>query len=783
MTRLAILVASLIILAIPASAKLGLMRVGVGIFSTSIGSISLSNTTYVENVSNTTVGMVSVPLNNGSFSGSLAIVASGGSGRATCSGGDTTHFQLVSNTLETNGSLSTAGPYTVNIQATQTGITNSPFCTSFTITGVGQSLLVVQSGNDKSAVTASGSHCTWVLPQAVATGNTIVGYIHGANDGDTVPIYPTSITLGSNTLSLTPSVNWTSFPEDIGFFYLTNVTGNPTTLTYNFSTTVTDTGACDSGFVEYSGNTGLLVVNPALQTGTISPSVTITPTSSALIWGFGTPFENDIEGALTNSGYGLLVNSLANTDMAIWGSNTNVSAGSQNLVWNYPQGNSYDFVGGAVAVYGPAPSIAVSSVSPTNCTFTTGTAGTCPLTITMNSGSFTGTASISPYNGSGSCVSLGNDLTDFGTSQSPYAVTYNGSTASGTYSICVKLSSSSVSTYYQPITVTVSPSGGGIPCTIGPNYTGSIPAGAQAAGLTTCAANYDFTSTSTFNNGVGGGSGYNFGTLSTWLDCFGASQTKALWYVSEDGLGNGDCPSTLSSQFQIVNDTANGGAAQELQLQYTSADYSDGYGDAKTTTSSPLGWPVPNGTEFPAGSFYVENVVRMPTATQNNSCPNGGTTNCILADNWSWESGTGGGVWEIDFIELYGPASNTSTNGGGIGGFGQVAEPGHVSGYNPNLYNTYAMRVTTNNSGNAAVCNYLNGAQIPANAGPSCVTGSNSYAVQHDRFGIMEVGPQGTPPFYQPSATQQLFVERVTWWSCSTWQTTNCASSPDSGSP
>jgi hypothetical protein len=31
----------------------------------------------------------------------------------------------------------------------------------------------------------------------------------------------------------------------------------------------------------------------------------------------------------------------------------------------------------------------------------------------------------------------------------------------------------------------------GIACAIGPNYNSSIPAAAQAAGFTTCAANYD----------------------------------------------------------------------------------------------------------------------------------------------------------------------------------------------------------------------------------------------------------------------------------------------------
>jgi hypothetical protein len=62
------------------------------------------------------------------------------------------------------------------------------------------------------------------------------------------------------------------------------------------------------------------------------------------------------------------------------------------------------------------------------------------------------------------------------------------------------------------------PASGSIACGVGPNYTGSIPTQASTAGFTTCAANYDFTSS-------------QFANASTWLDCYGANPI-VLYYLA-----------------------------------------------------------------------------------------------------------------------------------------------------------------------------------------------------------------------------------------------------------
>src|SRR5262245_55180275 len=71
----------------------------------------------------------------------------------------------------------------------------------------------------------------------------------------------------------------------------------------------------------------------------------------------------------------------------------------------------------------------------------------------------------------------------------------------------------------------------GIACDIGPNYSGPIPAAAQTAGYTHCAANYDFTSATNFScsvQGCGTGVSYNMSNIATWLGGCGAS--APLWW-------------------------------------------------------------------------------------------------------------------------------------------------------------------------------------------------------------------------------------------------------------
>jgi hypothetical protein len=196
---------------------------------------------------------------------------------------------------------------------------------------------LVQSLGDHGAMTCANQICTWTLSRAIRPGATVVGFVHGANENDTNPIYPQSIRDNAgNTYMLTAPVEWVPFHEDIGFFYLTNVQGNPNTFTFDFSQYTSAVTFEDVGLSEYAGVKSITVVAPVLATGA-NPTLTISPTSPALIWAFASPFGGS-PGSLLNQGYSIIINDFPTDDMGVWDSNLMVPEGALTLNWNAPTG-------------------------------------------------------------------------------------------------------------------------------------------------------------------------------------------------------------------------------------------------------------------------------------------------------------------------------------------------------------------------------------------------------------------------------------------------------------
>ena len=100
--RVSALLLAYLAAAIPSFANFVMFGASSG--SQSIAGIALSNSTFIGgSTSGTVVGALSVTMNSGpAFSGPLSLVSSGG---VSCSGGDTTDFQIVSGNLETNGTV------------------------------------------------------------------------------------------------------------------------------------------------------------------------------------------------------------------------------------------------------------------------------------------------------------------------------------------------------------------------------------------------------------------------------------------------------------------------------------------------------------------------------------------------------------------------------------------------------------------------------------------------------------------------------------------------------
>jgi hypothetical protein len=291
-----------------------------------------------------------------------------------------------------------------------------------------------------------------------------------------------------------------------------------------------------------------------------------------------------------------------------------------------------------------------------------------------------------------------------------------------------------------------SPSGG-IACAIGPNYTGSVPTAAQAAGFTTCAANYDFTSPA-------------YSNIATWLDCKGASTPQ--W-----AFAYGNC-----AHINMITD----GGTQVLDLQWQPSDYgtftSTGIQTGDPNNSSDLSQAI---LTLPTGK-YIEVVSRTPAATENNACNSG----CFYGATWSWGGNGNPNFIEWDFIEYYYNGVNSDgaqlhPTDGASGYIDAIGEYHNVSGYDPTQYNTFGIRTVTDTNGDLIMCTYLNGSLINGGGTYPCGSGTYSPIPVGRNFLVMDMGPQGSNPNYL--TTGDYYVQRVTVWECAGWATGECYNS------
>jgi hypothetical protein len=183
----------------------------------------------------------------------------------------------------------------------------------------------------------SNQQCTLTFSNGIRSGDTVVGFVHSSNNTDTSPMTPDWVMDNNNVAYvLAGAVQWLPWSEDINIFYLTNVEGNPTSFTFDFSNYST-VAICNVGFAEYSGVSSVVVAGPTLISGT-SPSITISPTSPALIWLFAADYGGGF-GSLQNSGYTGIIDNWSYDDIGVWSSNSTVPAGSLTLNVNAPRGN------------------------------------------------------------------------------------------------------------------------------------------------------------------------------------------------------------------------------------------------------------------------------------------------------------------------------------------------------------------------------------------------------------------------------------------------------------
>jgi hypothetical protein len=318
----------------------------------------------------------------------------------------------------------------------------------------------------------------------------------------------------------------------------------------------------------------------------------------------------------------------------------------------------------------------------------------------------------------------------------------------------------SASSTHQAVAVGSDP----IACDVGPNYIGSIPAPAQAAGFTHCVANYDFTQTGPFING---GNTYQWSNLSSWLECAGAS--SPLLFTINYGIP-GNC-----NDISITTD----GGTQVLQMIYTPSDTS---GQTWLSTDSNRGYPNSAGVRTHIG-FYVEEDMRV-TANTFNTCASW-NPGCIYFAFWKGEvqgsctNNCANQDIELDVVEMYGNGSGggNGTSGGGSGCCGG-ATYSNISGYDRTQYNIYGALGTATNGGsgstNLEYCWILNEVSPSVSCGTAAVDYNELAGVTMEWYPAM-VGPQRSDnacgsnrtQSCSPTGNQVVLIQRMTIWSCS----------------
>jgi hypothetical protein len=182
--------------------------------------------------------------------------------------------------------------------------------------------------------------------QPIGVGNTVVGYIHGSNDADSNVMFPNWIKDNvGNIYTMAAPKEWIPWHEYITIFYLTNVQGSPTSFTIDFSNYPasgnTILGPCDIGFAEYSNVSNVAPTGPNLVYGATA-SLQVSPTATARIWAYASPFATGSSAALAaslqNSGYSFILDDYAHNDMGAWQSDALVPSGTITLTWNAPDG-------------------------------------------------------------------------------------------------------------------------------------------------------------------------------------------------------------------------------------------------------------------------------------------------------------------------------------------------------------------------------------------------------------------------------------------------------------
>ncbi len=301
--------------------------------------------------------------------------------------------------------------------------------------------------------------------------------------------------------------------------------------------------------------------------------------------------------------------------------------------------------------------------------------------------------------------------------------------------------------------------------------TPAVPPGAQAAGFTTLAANYDFTQPMPAN----------------WLGCQPWDGQKHQWYQDSGGGAvdtSGKIPCPL-----ITTDPLTGGTVLDIPWKPSygpSANYP--FNMNQITTASPDSGAYPNNA-FPATfptNYYIEYVFRVQP-TPNVISPGFQTQGNYHA---AWELFDGGGAqfnaYESDTMEMFqiwGLTPGTTIHDwGGTDAGNQYFLAS--AGYDPRSYHTWATRRTSDGVSNTGFCIYLDGPSRACSTYTHPGGADLTKRVKAILWNGMVCGSDFSDRSCWPNFTSvDMYVKSVRVWSCANWQTTMCNRTVLTGAP
>jgi hypothetical protein len=260
----------------------------------------------------------------------------------------------------------------------------------------------------------------------------------------------------------------------------------------------------------------------------------------------------------------------------------------------------------------------------------------------------------------------------------------------------------------------------------------AAPAGAVAAGFTTCIADYDWTGVT--QSSVNG-SNITLGAVANWLECQGTS-----------GYATGSGRQFAISKFQsnplqpcsnvaIYND----GGTNVLRLTYTPSSTLGTM--AIQTTNEDNGYTPTNPFEvLHLTAAYIEFRKRENSNNETN-CPwtISQGVNCLMDDTWQWY--TSGGDIEYDFSEAY---SNPVSFGDAVdwdnGGSHPVNTPSSLTDDIFN-YHTIGVRITTNGTSAIGLSWYVDNSFF---YGASFTPTKGAAAYDDTHYLVLTDGEQGS---------------------------------------